>query len=63
MLVYSRELVVSPADKKPLESVKYVCKMPLQIPARALAWYAMEGGIYYLTGDNELHWLEGAEGN
>jgi outer membrane protein assembly factor BamB len=28
-------------------------------PAGILAWQPVEGGLYYLSGDQKLHWLEG----
>jgi hypothetical protein len=56
---YSRELGTS-SDGKLTESGRLAHLATVSETAHILAWYAVDGGVYYLSGDNKLHWLAGA---
>jgi len=42
------------------ESGKLDFRQPIQEPAGVVTWQAVDGGIYYLAGDQKLHFLAGA---
>ncbi|MFI5381089.1 MAG: PQQ-binding-like beta-propeller repeat protein [Tepidisphaerales bacterium] len=59
LLCYSRQLVKSDNDKL-IESGNIVHDFRFNEPAHVRSWHMAEGGIYYLTGDDKLHFLKGA---
>jgi outer membrane protein assembly factor BamB len=53
--------IVKPNDEGKLqESTTQVYSRELREPEKITSWLAVEGGLYYLTGDGKLHWLKGA---
>jgi outer membrane protein assembly factor BamB/tetratricopeptide (TPR) repeat protein len=55
---YSRAIVLSDGTKA-LESGRREYDHLIKSPAKIKAWQAVEGGIYYLTADDKLHFLMG----
>jgi hypothetical protein len=50
----------APLDDRGLESGRLDEKLTITDPSTIVAWQAVEGGMYYLGGDQRLHFLQGA---
>lgn len=57
--LYSRYLIKSESTGKQAESGLRNYDVPVTTTAKVRSWHAVEGGIYYLTGDEKLHFLRG----
>jgi hypothetical protein len=58
VLCYSRQIVKS-SDGKSSESGSLVHDYRFKEPAHVRSWHLVDGGIYYLAGDDKLHFLKG----
>ena len=58
VLCYSRQIVKS-SDGKSSESGSLVHDHRFKEPAHVRSWHLVDGGIYYLAGDDKLHFLKG----
>lgn len=57
---FSRELIRNEETQKLAESGRLDFPYSFDQPAKVKMWQAVEGGIYYLSGDDKLHLLRGA---
>lgn len=60
LAAFSRKLIHNPDDDRVSESGSQCYRIDLQEPSKIKDWAAVEGGVYYLSGDGKLHWLKGA---
>ncbi len=54
----SRKLVQSEDEKQPDESGRFDYALEIKDPAKIRSWQAVDGGVYYVSGDDKLHWLK-----
>jgi hypothetical protein len=54
--IYSREIL-----SRGVESGVLAYRVPISSPAGIQSWQGVDGGIYYLTGDQKLYFLKGAK--
>jgi len=59
LYAYSRELIKGIDDGKLADSGRMVYEKQFTEPAKITSWAAVDGGVYYLTGDDRLVFLKG----